>query len=880
MRITLGLSLDGQRAIRPANRLGDIDVGPLGLLGLLETFLGLTAPVAPTAERVIQYRDCLARSLTDHRFYTRSFRTDELGTAALLLEWRDTWRLAGWTGSFPASVPTRLQDMAEVEIEAGQRVSPGIGDRLELVLTALESRNTGIQEIVLLDSLDAFPRMWQRVLAKLPFKTAILPALPSAGMLGDLQRALAARTAGESVAPIAWRDDGSLEIVQAETVALAARWVARRMAGVQDALIVCGGEGERLDGALAASDGARVGLRDTSAFRPALQVLPLALDLLWVPLNFQALVQFLTHPVCPIPSFARRRLAEKIASAPGIGGADWQVALDDINAHYRKESDGRAEAVRDAISLWIEPVRHDIADGAPVSVLLARTIALTDFFRNRLIDDDPSRRSAFNAAFGQCSAAADALRALSMQRVNTLSPTQLKKLITQATARGSENPMRVAEVGAHRAISDPAAAIEDADQVIWWQMQLPRLPNPYPWSRSELSALADAGVHLPRIDGELQRIAATWCRPVNAARTKLTLVLPPPGIDVHPAWQMIRALIPEAPVRSLETLLKEGGDGTQVIVETPLPARRRWWQLPPDVTLPPREKESFSSLELLLFTPFHWLLKYPARLRSSNLVELTNEFLLRGNLAHHLIEQYYRTPGALDHDDTEFDRWFDTRFPQLIAEQGATFLMPGRSADLAGFRHRLHRAMSELRGHLALAKAQAVTPELEVEGNFAGGALGGSADLVMARADPSGTNRAIIDMKWSGFRKYSKKLSDNRHLQLTIYAELLRQKTGAWPALAYFILDEACLLASDDRVFAQARRITPATDETAAHLWQRFVASYAWRREQLNAGRIEVALEGVPEDEDSVPPDEAIAPEYLNEDYNDYLCLAGWENAQ
>ncbi len=100
MRITLGLSLDGQRAIRPSNRLSDIDVGPLGLLDLLETFLGLTAPVAPTAERVIQYRDCLARSLTDHRFYTRSFRTDELGTAALLLEWRDTWRLAGWTGSF------------------------------------------------------------------------------------------------------------------------------------------------------------------------------------------------------------------------------------------------------------------------------------------------------------------------------------------------------------------------------------------------------------------------------------------------------------------------------------------------------------------------------------------------------------------------------------------------------------------------------------------------------------------------------------------------------------------------------------------------------------------------------------------------------------
>ena len=98
--------------------------------------------------------------------------------------------------------------------------------------------------------------------------------------------------------------------------------------------------------------------------------------------------------------------------------------------------------------------------------------------------------------------------------------------------------------------------------------------------------------------------------------------------------------------------------------------------------------------------------------------------------------------------------------------------------------------------------------------------------------------------------------------------------------MAYFILDEARLLATDDLTFPQARQISAETDETAAHLWQRFLASYQWRREQLDAGRIEVALEGIPEDEDSVPPEAAIAPEYLNEAYNDYLCLAGWENVR
>ena len=880
MKITLGLALDGQRAIRPANRLGDTDTGPLGLLGLLETYLGLLAPIAPTAERIVEYRDCLSRALTDRRFYARSFQTDELGTAELLLEWRDTWRLHGWDGVFPQTTTARLLDMADVELEARMRVSPSIGDRLAFVRTAMESRQTGIQEIVLLDPLDAFPLAWQRVLERLPIVPAEQPAPLGQGMLGDLQIALAAQIAGNAVSPVVWREDGSLEIVQSETVALAARWVSHQMSISRDVLVVCGGEGERLDGALAASNATRTGLRDASAFRPALQALPLTFELVWAPLDFQALVQFLTHPVCPIPGFARKRLAEKIARAPGIGGSDWQRALDEIDEHYRKESDERAQSVRQAIALWIEPVRHDIAMGAPVSDLLTRAIALSDYFRNRLIDEDPARRSAFNAAFGQCSSAVDALRSLSMQHVEYISPAQLKKLITQATARGSENPMRVAEVGAHRAITDPSAAVEAADQVIWWQLQMPRLPSPYPWSRTELSALAAAGVQLPSIEKELQRIAADWCRPILAARQKLTLVLPPPNVDVHPVWPMIRTLITDAPVQSLEIRLDHGGDGMQLIAVSPLPARRRWWQLPADIALPSRERESFSSLELLLFAPFHWLLKYPAKLRPSNLVELTNEFLLRGNLAHALVEQFYRTPGTISFTDTEFDHWFDIHFKVLITEQGATLLMPGRSADLAGFRYRLHRAMAELRRHLAVAKVRTAIPEMEVEGNFAGGSLAGFADLILEREDPSGANQAIVDMKWSGLKKYSKKLTDNRHLQLTIYAELLRQKTGIWPAVAYFILDEARLLAPDDRAFSQARQFQPTDGENAAQLWQRFLKSWAWRRQQLDIGRIEVALESIPEDEESQPPDEAMTMEYLNENYNEYLSLAGWENAQ
>ena len=99
-------------------------------------------------------------------------------------------------------------------------------------------------------------------------------------------------------------------------------------------LLVAPNEGERLDGILVAADRPRQGLRESSAFRPALQVLPLALEVLWDPLNFYGLLQFLTHSVCPVPAYARYKLAGKLADKPGIGGKTWSRVLEKIEEHY------------------------------------------------------------------------------------------------------------------------------------------------------------------------------------------------------------------------------------------------------------------------------------------------------------------------------------------------------------------------------------------------------------------------------------------------------------------------------------------------------------------------------------------------------------------
>lgn len=95
MIITFGLRLDGEHGWRPADRLGMPICGPLGLLNLLETRLGLLRADCARAQRVTQYRECLKQVDTKDRFYHASFGIDPIGISASLLSWRDAWHLHG-----------------------------------------------------------------------------------------------------------------------------------------------------------------------------------------------------------------------------------------------------------------------------------------------------------------------------------------------------------------------------------------------------------------------------------------------------------------------------------------------------------------------------------------------------------------------------------------------------------------------------------------------------------------------------------------------------------------------------------------------------------------------------------------------------------------
>jgi len=847
----------------------------MGLLGLLETQLGVFHASASQSERIVQYRACLKRCDSPARFYHRSFLADEFGTAATLLGWRDRWHLHGWDGAALPKTGGRLSDLAEVEQQAKDLVSPSVGERLGVVAAALERRRTGIERLILVDRLDALPKRWRDVLAKLPVDVAPEATQPAgAGFLQELQSALLPSLTGGRPRKFKWQDDGSVIVARAETRLMAGEWLARLLKSpAHETMLVAERHGLLLDELLQGADRPRQGFSELSAFRPTLQVLPLALALAWDPLDIAALLQFLTHPVCPLWPYARRRIAEKMAASPGLGGKHWKALLQDVAEHYGE----RADSARKQVAFWLEHERFDRAKGAPLTALISRAAGLRAFFRDRLADDDPAQRAAYTAGHAQVLAVISALEALVAQGDECIGPRQLEQLLAQATARGSENPLLEACVGAGLVADEPAAVIEPVDTVVWWQMEAPALPSSYPWSQAEIAALAKVGVELPPVEDELDRSARAWLRPVLAARKHLFIVLPPESDEVHPLWLMLETLGKGSapPLRRLECLLtdKKADPALEAIEHRPLPAPRRWWQLPKSVKIAPRDQESYSSLNLCLNNPYQWVLQYPARLRTSTILTAPDNFTLFGNLAHGIVERWYEQPDALRQSSEHLRSWFDETFARVIEQEGATLLLPGKRAYLEGFRRQLRDSLVQLHHHLRKAGVSSVQPEAALSGKFDGGSLTGSADLLVQGPDG---RPAVVDMKWSGARKYWQALSTGQFLQLVVYSECVRQQSGSWPRIAYYILDRARLLTPDDGLFVEAQLVRGKHVPTTPELWQQFLVTWRWRQVQLKDGLVEVVLEDIEETDESLPPETGLPVVTLGTAYNPFLNVAGW----
>ena len=649
-------------------------------------------------------------------------------------------------------------------------------------------------------------------------------------------------------------------------------------------------EGIILDNALERAGLPRCGFRRHTRFRAATQVLKLSLALVWEPVDPYRILQFLLHPTGPLQKWVRSRLADAVAESPGIGGPLWVSAIRKIGQMQRERYEAKeseVEQVRAEIAYWLEGERYDPGTGAPLEALLARTQRVSAWASTQLhIVEGEAEASLFSSARAQAEALLIELAGLRRDGTERIARLALERRIDEVTT-DAPDPSTYEEAGHARAATSPAGVTNPWPIVIWWNLEYVPTAVSYPWSGHELAALRASGVRLPEVEEIVRRHSREWLRPLCHATEQFVLVVHDDERGTHPLWTRIESLFDGIAIVQIESTLV-GGDMALEALEVPtralplqvLPAPRRWWSLPGDCTVAPREVESYSSLSKLCDYPHEWVLQYAARLRAGRAAEVMEGSRLFGTLGHRLFEEFFRTCDDWRRmQDENVLAWVRAELPGLVEREGAVLLGPGRGVDRQRVAVTLERALVRLLAHLRSAGVMQVTAETSGAVPFAGRHLTGAIDLVLTCDNGQ---RAVLDVKWAGENYRRDLLSENRTLQLATYSYLQKNldESERWPSGAFFILSTGNVLASDRSDFPDAIVSSSKDGEGVANLWDRLRLTYDWRWAQLQDRRIEVVTDLTVPDEQSTPPEAGLRPVTGGDQYDDYVHLTGWADSR
>ncbi len=799
---------------------GDAWLGEAGLLGLLETALGLGGPPVPSSRRVAALVPVVRST---EGFWSRSASIDPLAVSRRLLAWRDFLFVQGWRGEEVPGAP-RLAALASVTRDA----IPGPVDRLLAVESALALRSADVAEVRLLSEATSFPPAWRRLfdaLARQGTRVEVMPLAPAPAS-GDLA---AARRPGFVPA-----GDGSLQLVRPagplEAAEAVAAWLAAQ--GSLDGTVFVSPE-PVLDAALRRHGLPTTGAAASVADDALLPAVPLTLALGLDPADPQRALDLLLLPVGPVPKSVAGPLADALHQQPAVGSPKWTSALE--RALERIEDETRRKALSERLEQLFRP--GAVRESYRVEEARRRLALLERWLRGRIErDDDPAP---FERTLVFCLATADILDRTGLTE---LTEAQLGRVVAEAsTALPASAPFpREAGPGV---VGLPGGIGGPARRVVWWNFQRAESSSSggFPATPVERAALAATGVEIEAPGVESVRRALRWRRPLLLASESLVLVAPhrdSAGEELHPhsLWDEITASL--APKTWPSLLQRPAPFGPRIPADSvrslrPLPEPRVEWN-GPSVSL--REVESPSSLEKLLGCSLRYALEYAGGLWPGRAGTLPGGALLLGSVCHSILERVLaRTGFTPDEAADEAERLFDTTGPFL----GASLFLPGAERDRAVARHAVRDAARQLVGLAARLGVSKVEEERALEAPWPGGTVRGRADLVLS--SPS----AVVDLKWSkGIRR--ELLRNGGALQLAAYARLLAHEDGllALPPVAYYVLRDAVLLAQSESDFPGAEAVGgPPPRE----VWAAVEAAALAARERLARG--ELASPGLEQDE-------------------------------
>ena len=788
-------------------RIDRIIGGPVVLLEWLETQLGLPQAYVDRAARVMQYADALSK--VTEACFERSLAADRWETASDLLHRRDELILCGWDGTSSYGYPRITVDLALAEREYVGSF-PSEAERIPAVLEALDAGQVlPSHELKLAEPIDAWPAVWQLVLSRLNVQDPdqVTPCSPDSSSL------LAAANVVRGERTATFDCDSSLRVTQARSETAAVEFVASVLASNSDDLsrtvVYCEDDSlaVRLDACLQRIGIPTMGASLQTRAHPVLQVLPLALELCWEPVDPQCLLDLLTLPIIPFTRVAASALARALSEEPGLGSGAWQNAFDSLYEKSEQDADNPGK-LKERLEEWFCSDRSP--QGQPISTNLmarqCRKVAKWAIGRATLIWQDEDLSPSDNHV-------AIALRELSRQAIllgdlielagESITQPQLRRLIEEVTDRGVESQLCLRADGGPVRVRSLAVVVDSYDQLIWLGTTTADTKGSR-WSVKQLADFAAAGIVIDDGTNSLRSLRAAEARGLCLASKAMLVIELPQNAEqrVHPLWLAVEQKIVEhhlpekrKPVAIEDLIASNECAGLSPFVfaceatsfQPPQPLRPVW-DIPASL-LKDRDTVSASELEDRLACPLKWTFNYQANLRSSEIASLPDESRLRGNLFHKILERVFGGGGDLPTEDDAaslVEQTFDERLPL----DAAPLAQPEKRVESQRLKIQLVKASRLFVRTLTAGGYRSVKIEEPIEGSAFGKELRGSIDC-LASADDG--RKAVVDFKYAGRTKYYDMVAKGKSVQLATYAFSRSLADGSFPAVAYLVLSDGTI---------------------------------------------------------------------------------------
>ena len=735
MQITFGMFMDGAEWSSKSASLDEITCGPNGLLVLLEGRLGLDGIHPTAAERISQYQQKI--SIVNPKWCQASFELDPWSTTKQLLTWRDELVLAGWDGKFGSS--ERLKALASIEA-CNSPLSPSEGDRLKNVLVALDSITFQNIAMDLCTLREHMPFLWRKTIEKLELCGAKIKDCPSSYDITAKCLCVKApdeMTLAKDLARYLFAGDNS------------------------DVAVIADSDTHLLDGILHQFGFGAIGHQDASKWRDSLQILPLWLEILWKPFNPRIFLELLMLPISPIRPMVAKALADVMRQTPGIGSEEWNKAWKQIDEYIIKNEKRFYSDTAEEIAK-IHELRHFLEEKC---FRTEGNVSGTDIITrcDRMIENLRAKAQE-DSGIATAISHATTLKQLIDSSANYDHIT-LSRILETVIGTGTKGDDQ-SEANGFTVYVHPGAVNKSFKTILWWNFTDHEQSAGTYWTQDEKTSVL--GLDLSATERNTQ----AWKRALSFAQERVITFFPEKNLGepafIHPlADEILFDMLPSS------TFINETGrwrlaDRTLQLQEMTKTIK------PPDNKISandiaPRRALSYSQMSKLLTCPFKWFMDDYIGLKQTSILDMPNNWIMIGTLAHKVVELLYKGNEHLE--TNEATERASKLFDQLVPQMAAELLQDGKTVELKRTRDTLCRAIKSLVTVINNQGLKVKGMEKEVGGTFKGMAFTGKIDLYLE--DDAG-KPFVIDMKWSSNNKYKNMLEKDSALQLATYAWQLR----------------------------------------------------------------------------------------------------------